>query len=377
MRVEHEADNSGEQSPKNERESLDSIPNTGTQQGYERIDLNQFPWWFLLVNVPELLRKLDMPGVDPQEAALLLGSLSEVMKEHDVKLPDNVRLFIQGVESLTSESRYSCCDEQGAFVAFRSGKALIMDPWRFVESDFTDNEPFCTDDPIGWIWNALRFVKLDDLPMIVEGIGAEFQPCPALNIEPFEGKSKPVSDRITPFVYLGDDPVEDAVHAIQAAHWLSYATQAYEALGNRIQEIWTKQVPRASEPDPLYRLLVCMDVDSFLEASVFFRQASKELRKSADLPEGSPTVLVEPSVPRSQVEVDGKRPAYARDHLFLTWYEADGAETYHSQAKIRDKWNKMSLEEQRDIYPASQVPVTRAVVIQAVKKAQSESDDVG
>jgi hypothetical protein len=67
-----------------------------------------------------------------------------------------------------------------------------------------------------------------------------------------------------------------------------------------------------------------------------------------------------------------KRPAYDRDHLFLQWYDSEGVRTYHSHAKIRDKWKAMTKEEREEIAPKAASNVTRHTVITAVKTAQKE-----
>ena len=68
-----------------------------------------------------------------------------------------------------------------------------------------------------------------------------------------------------------------------------------------------------------------------------------------------------------------KRPAFARDRKFLEWYEANGKETCHSPAKIRDKWNAMNAE-QREAATGSREAgqVTRDVVRKGIKKAGKE-----
>jgi hypothetical protein len=58
-----------------------------------------------------------------------------------------------------------------------------------------------------------------------------------------------------------------------------------------------------------------------------------------------------------------------RNAKFLEWYESKGSDTYHSHAKIRDKWNGMTKDERAAICPAAPVSVNREVVIQGVKRA--------
>jgi hypothetical protein len=56
------------------------------------------------------------------------------------------------------------------------------------------------------------------------------------------------------------------------------------------------------------------------------------------------------------------RPAFDRDHEFLRWYEASGTRTYHSQAGIRDRWNKL--------HPTKKVNID--TVKTGIRKAQQE-----
>ena len=73
MSTNHEAGNSGKQPSSDPGQSSDSAPGTGDQLGDEEVGLNQFPWWFMLVNVPELARKLDVPDLDSKTGVVLLA----------------------------------------------------------------------------------------------------------------------------------------------------------------------------------------------------------------------------------------------------------------------------------------------------------------
>ncbi|HEV3447683.1 MAG TPA: hypothetical protein VG099_23810 [Gemmataceae bacterium] len=48
-----------------------------------------------------------------------------------------------------------------------------------------------------------------------------------------------------------------------------------------------------------------------------------------------------------------RRPCYDRDHTWLAWYEDEETETYHRPAKIRDKWNCLSVEQRKAISPGA------------------------
>ncbi len=68
-----------------------------------------------------------------------------------------------------------------------------------------------------------------------------------------------------------------------------------------------------------------------------------------------------------------ERPAKARDHLFLEWYETAGEPTHHSHAAIKNKWNSLSSDERKRISPrASNKVESRDVIVKAVKRATKE-----
>lgn len=104
--------------------------------------------------------------------------------------------------------------------------------------------------------------------------------------------------------------------------------------------------------------------------------------RSADLAERTPqdeqdggAQTADPSGGGGQNQVEPKakkRPAYDRDHLFLEWYEDEGADTYHSHAVIRDTWNDMDPKERERKAPTAAGNVTRDTVITAVKTAKKE-----
>ncbi len=66
------------------------------------------------------------------------------------------------------------------------------------------------------------------------------------------------------------------------------------------------------------------------------------------------------------------RPCYERDHLFLKWYETDGALTYRSNAKIRDKWNGMTKQDRGVHCSRNTNNVSIEAVITAIKSAKKE-----
>jgi len=43
---------------------------------------------------------------------------------------------------------------------------------------------------------------------------------------------------------------------------------------------------------------------------------------------------------KTKTQTRGQRPCYERDHTFLAWYNEVDASTYHSYARIRDRWNR-------------------------------------
>jgi len=79
-----------------------------------------------------------------------------------------------------------------------------------------------------------------------------------------------------------------------------------------------------------------------------------------------------PAEPKPE-DPPARRPCYDRDHLFLQWYETEDADTYHSHAGIRDRWNKMPKEERTEICPQNPNRVNRDVAISAVKAAKRDA----
>ena len=58
-----------------------------------------------------------------------------------------------------------------------------------------------------------------------------------------------------------------------------------------------------------------------------------------------------------------------RNRWFREQNEAKGTETYHSQATIRDKWNRMTKAQQAAICPGGTGNVSRATVIKGIERA--------
>ena len=61
-----------------------------------------------------------------------------------------------------------------------------------------------------------------------------------------------------------------------------------------------------------------------------------------------PLASPQQSAPQQESESTGVAP---RNDQFLEWYEAKGADTFHSHATIRDKWNALTLQERATICP--------------------------
>ena len=64
-----------------------------------------------------------------------------------------------------------------------------------------------------------------------------------------------------------------------------------------------------------------------------------------------------------------------RNAKFLEWYGTCGSDTYHSHAKIRDKWNGLSLQEREKICPGGPQMIKRGeqgrqTVIKATGRAK-------
>jgi hypothetical protein len=72
-----------------------------------------------------------------------------------------------------------------------------------------------------------------------------------------------------------------------------------------------------------------------------------------------------------------KRPCFDRDHAWLAWYDDNHAETYHSPANIRDKWNRMGTEERKRIAPKAHQKIAEKeqgmdLVKKGIAKARQE-----
>ena len=69
-----------------------------------------------------------------------------------------------------------------------------------------------------------------------------------------------------------------------------------------------------------------------------------------------------------------QRPCYVRDHLWLGWYDAEGSPTFHSPAKIRDKWNALPKEQRQGQALLPKGRPGRDRVKTAVRSAREERD---
>ena len=82
-----------------------------------------------------------------------------------------------------------------------------------------------------------------------------------------------------------------------------------------------------------------------------------------------------------RVRDNSQRPAFHRDHQWLAWYEEQG-ETYKSNAKIRDLWNKLTEYKRKKICPSLSMQIDtkdkgRDTVKKGVKKALEERKSSG
>jgi len=88
--------------------------------------------------------------------------------------------------------------------------------------------------------------------------------------------------------------------------------------------------------------------------------------------EGQGTLQPESQQPPAGGEQKTKRPCRDRDKLFLQWYESEDTETYHSHAKIRDRWNAMIKEKRAEVCPSNPNNVNRSTAIAAIKAAKRD-----
>jgi hypothetical protein len=85
-------------------------------------------------------------------------------------------------------------------------------------------------------------------------------------------------------------------------------------------------------------------------------------------------------VEREDRPVARKRRCYDRDYLWLKWYETEGQDTYHSPAKIRDRWNTMSESDRQSQSPRCSHTIGkdksgRQVVERGLKQARQDQKE--
>lgn len=66
-----------------------------------------------------------------------------------------------------------------------------------------------------------------------------------------------------------------------------------------------------------------------------------------------------------------RKPAQPRNDKFFEWYNDKDSDTYHSSAKIKERWNGMAKEERSAVAPWCSNTVTIEVVEQAIKVAKN------
>ena len=111
----------------------------------------------------------------------------------------------------------------------------------------------------------------------------------------------------------------------------------YAATADRIESeicraVAFSQLSEEAQAAALLRLALPTSTTPSEAASTIEQAGSQQSCQSAH---GSSPVAVE-----GHPERQSRRPCYERDHLFLKWNEAEDSPTFHSPAKIRDKWNR-------------------------------------
>jgi hypothetical protein len=79
-----------------------------------------------------------------------------------------------------------------------------------------------------------------------------------------------------------------------------------------------------------------------------------------------------PPVEAGKVPPGITRRMAARDHLWLAWYETTGTDTFHSPARIRDKWNRENQSSKIDDGDKG-----RDLVEKSIEKARGERERSG
>jgi len=257
------------------------------------------PWYVEIVWLPFLLSKVGVPQVDFTTATRLLRQVSQAVSDTGSldeaelqalfkgagKQASAQKQFLDKVLALTPEERLACCLPHDILhpqtlamnVCLINGRALVVDP-------HVSEEPFFGNDPIGWIRNGLWAITPDHFPL-PPSVFAQFVPCSALTLRPSEDEvfGRKMITTTVPMLHVGDRFVNRAIQEWREYLWFEDIKDGYSQAGQEIQSEWLRQVPNATEPDPVYRyILDPSSVRLWNEASMFLQHAHRRIRGAAE-----------------------------------------------------------------------------------------------
>jgi hypothetical protein len=119
------------------------------------------------------------------------------------------------------------------------------------------------------------------------------------------------------------------------------------------------------------RYLEAMPIDAQAEVSTIAANAREPLSAIVATGPEQDVPAATPPLPRSGKRKRKKRLCYDRDHLWLSWHETAGSDTFHSPANIRDKWNR-----ENPTATISDGELGRDLVEKGIQKARNERGNV-
>jgi hypothetical protein len=171
---------------------------------------------------------------------------------------------------------------------------------------------------------------------------------------------------------LHTTPPPTGERATRLCGWFSTEAviRAYEALGAEMEQ--------ALEGIPRLDLDGLADIRIRAQQELFraWKRRFPEVDATYETFDADPNTVSEHEARSRELGQGGKRTAYQRDHLWLTWSEEEG----FTPAKIRDRWNGMTKKEREEASPRLPGKIGggepgRDVVKKALKRAQGEKTE--
>ena len=234
-----------------------------------------WPWDVTSINLPVLLNKLAISGTTAEEVMRLLYDLSDVMLRRGLQEETELRKVlrrcatkndlreqvVQRITEMTPGERGGCCSISRFPVRLVEGRALLYN----VRNP---DECLYPNDAIGWIQNGLSAIPeafFSAEQKEVDSSGYQWLlPCPAFEIH--------AQETSRPALYIGRGLVNAMLGAWRTGFWMDDIEAGYTAAKGEIQAAWARQVPGASEPDPVYRFLNNPGEKLRREALLFLRR---------------------------------------------------------------------------------------------------------